>query len=133
MSNDLRVSHCPKCGKIYQVNMRNLCNDCKDEEDGQLRSLELLLRRNRHQTNEQLAEASSIPEDKIRVLIRLGRLRLFDYPNLSDVCDRCQAPIRKGTLCLSCTTKIQDDIAYAIEQERLLQERIRQNTYIARD
>ncbi|MBO9596264.1 MAG: hypothetical protein J7559_00345 [Cohnella sp.] len=133
MNNELRVAHCPKCGKIFQVNMRNLCNDCSTEEDSLLRTIELQLLRNRHMTNEELSEASSVPMDRIRVFIRSGKLKLYDYPKLADECDRCRKPIRSGTMCLACKTKIQDDIAYALEQERLLKERIRQNTYIARD
>ncbi|MFD0671980.1 hypothetical protein [Cohnella sp. GCM10027633] len=115
------------------MNMRNLCNDCMNEEDTTLRKLEVQLLRNRHMTNEQLSEAADVPEDKLRTLIRAGKLKLYDYPKLSDCCDRCRAPIRKGTLCLACSTKIQDDIDYAFEQERLLKERIRQNTYFARE
>ncbi|MFC5532215.1 hypothetical protein [Cohnella yongneupensis] len=133
MSKELRVAHCPKCGKIYQINMRNMCSTCSNEEDTTLRTLEVQLLRNRRMTNEQLAEASSVPADKIQVLIRAGKLKLFDYPNLADACDRCRGPIRKGTLCLACATQIQDDITHALEQERLLKERMRQNTYFARD
>lgn len=133
MNNELRVAHCPKCGKIYQINMRNLCNDCSTEEDTLLRKIEVSLLRNRHMTNEELAEVSTVPLDRIRVFIRSGKLKLYDYPKLSDVCDRCKGPIRKGTLCLACKTKIEDDITHALEQERLLKERTRQNTYIARD
>lgn len=129
----LNVGHCPKCGKIFQVNVRNLCNNCMHEEDTTIRKLEVLLMRNRHMTNEQLGEVSGVPEDRLRALIRGGKLKLFDYPKLTDYCDRCQAPIRKGTICLACSTKIQDDIEYALEQERLLKERIRQNTYIAKN
>lgn len=133
MNNELRVAHCPKCGKIFQINMRNMCNDCSSEEDTLLRKLEVHLLRNRHLTNEELSEASSVPQDRIRVLIRSGKLRLFDHPKLSDECDRCKGPIRKGTMCMACRTKIEDDIAHALEQERLLKERMRHNTYISRD
>lgn len=133
MNNELRVAHCPKCGKIFQVNMRNLCNDCSTEEDSLLRKIELQLLRNRHMTNEELSEASTVPVDQIRFFIRSGKLKLYDYPKLADECDRCRKPIRSGTMCLACRTKIQDDIAYALEQERLLKERMRHNTYISRD
>ncbi|WP_027088383.1 hypothetical protein [Cohnella panacarvi] len=98
-----------------------------------LRLIELQLLRNRHMTNEELSEASSVPPDRIRSFIRSGKLKLYDYPKLADECDRCQKPIRSGTMCLACKTQIQDDIANALEQERLMKERIRQNTYMSRD
>ncbi len=133
MSSELRVAHCPKCGKVYQINVRNLCTACSAAEDAQLRAIGEPLSRDRKLTNEQLAEASGVPEDLIRGLIRAGKLRLFDYPNLADACDRCHAPIRKGTMCLACVTKIQDEIEHAIEQDRLFKERMQRQTYISRD
>ncbi|WEK52955.1 MAG: hypothetical protein P0Y55_10125 [Candidatus Cohnella colombiensis] len=133
MSNELNVANCPKCGKIFQRNIRNLCQSCSTEEDTHLKVLEQQLLRNRQLSNAELSSKVAIPEDKIRYLIRSGKLRLHDYPNLADSCDNCEAPIRKGTLCLSCSTKIQNDIEYAIEQDRLLKERIKANTYISRD
>lgn len=133
MSSELRVAHCPKCGKVYQINMRNLCASCSAAEDAQLRAIEEQLSRSRLLTTEQVAEASGIPEDQIRGLIRAGKLRLFDYPNLADACDRCGAPIRKGTMCLPCVTKIQDEIEHAIEQDRLFKERMQRQTYISRE
>jgi hypothetical protein len=123
MSNDLRVAHCPGCGNIYQINMRNLCSKCSAKEDSYATAIEQTMRRNRQLNVEELSEAADVPQEKIRALIRLGRIRLFDYPNLADQCDVCAGPIRKGTMCKKCSTRIQDEIAHELEQERLLKER----------
>lgn len=132
MSNELRVAHCPSCGKIFQKNLRNLCSNCSTEEDTILNLIDKTLMRNRHLNLDELVEAIEIPRVRILAWIRSGKIKLFDYPNLADECNVCEGPIRRGTLCTKCTIKIQNDIAHALEQERLLKERIKAHTYIAR-
>lgn len=132
MSNELMVAHCPSCGKIFQKNLRNLCSNCSTEEDTILNLIDKTLMRNRHLNLDELVEAIEIPRVRILAWIRSGKIKLFDYPNLADECNVCGGPIRRGTLCTKCTMKIQNDIAHALEQERLLKERIKAHTYIAR-
>jgi uncharacterized Zn finger protein (UPF0148 family) len=133
MTNELRVAHCPKCGKIFQKNLRNLCSNCSTEEDTHISTIEKSLKQNRLLNLEELVEQSEIPRARILSWIRLGKIRLFDYPNLADECDVCAGPIRKGTMCTKCSTRIQDEIAHEIEQERLLKERIRANSYFSKN
>jgi len=87
--------------------------------------------RNRLLNNEQVAEAAAVPPEKIRAWIRTGKLRTADYPNLSDRCDLCRAPIRSGRLCPSCSGRIDADIARMMERERQQKERTNAaNVYI---
>jgi hypothetical protein len=132
MTNELKVAYCPACGKIYQKNMRNLCMNCQSEEDTHIRALEKTLMRNRQLNNEQLVAATDVPQEKLLSWIRTGKLKLYDYPNLSDQCDVCKGPIRRGKLCLKCSTKIQDDIAHELQQERLMKERLRASIFLAK-
>jgi len=132
MSNELKVAHCPKCGSIFQKNLRNLCSQCSDEEDAQLRSIETALGRNRKLSNAELAAATGLSESAIRAYIRSGKLRLYEYPELFDRCDSCAGPIRRGTICKPCANRIQDEIAHVLDQERKLKERIQLKTYIAK-
>ncbi|MFC5403089.1 hypothetical protein [Cohnella soli] len=134
MPNELLVAHCPDCGNVFQKNLRNLCFDCSSRMDEQTREMERYLMRNRMATNEQLAEAASISLRKLRSWIRTGRLNIFHYPNLADECDLCSSPIRKGHLCLSCSSKINDDIERVFDRERVQKERLRSaNSYIFRN
>lgn len=118
VSGELRVAHCPNCGNVYQKNFRNMCVNCASEEDKTIQAVESQLKRNRHLTNEQLAEMSAVPAGKIRALIRKGKLKLFDYPNLVDECDLCSAPIRQGKLCLDCTVRIQGEIKHELNRKK---------------
>ena len=131
MSIELRIAHCPECGNVFQKNARNLCVSCAAVVDDQLFSIERYLLRNRLASTEEAAKATNLPPERIRSWIRYGKLKVFDYPNLTDQCDLCQAPIRRGHLCSACSTRINDDIERTLERERMMKERLRAaNNYI---
>jgi hypothetical protein len=133
MSIELRVAHCPGCGNVFQKNVRNLCVSCSTISDEQMLSIERYLLRNRLASTEETAEATQLPPDRIRSWIRQGKLKLYDYPNLSDQCDLCQASIRRGHLCNPSATRINDDISRTFDRERILKERLRAaNSYITK-
>ncbi|MBB6731812.1 hypothetical protein [Cohnella zeiphila] len=123
MAIGLQVDQCPGCGGLYRANSRHLCPNCSAEEDGQLQTIERQLRRNRFLNNEQVAELASVRPERIRSWIRNGKLKLYDYPNLSDECDLCSQPIRSGKLCGSCVIRIQEQVRHEYEQDRLMKER----------
>ncbi|QJD83560.1 hypothetical protein [Cohnella herbarum] len=124
MSKELMVAHCPDCGNVFQKNVRNLCSSCAALLDEQIVTMERYLSRNRFATTEQLSLATNLPVQKIRGWIRKGKLRVFDYPNLADQCDLCSAPIRRGHICPTCSSRINDDIAKTLERERKMKERL---------
>ncbi|MDI4648631.1 hypothetical protein [Cohnella hashimotonis] len=93
--------------------------------------MEKELRANRKLTTEELAERVGERPELIRAWIRKGKLKVYDYPNLADACDLCQAPIRKGKLCPDCSLRIKSEVAHVYEQERLMQERKRrENSFL---
>jgi hypothetical protein len=97
-----------------------------------INTVEKSLNRNRQLNLQELAEVSGIPRGKILSWIRLGKIKLFAYPNLADECDVCAGPIRKGTMCNKCAARIQNEIAHELEQERLMKERIRASIYFSK-
>ncbi|CAG5092750.1 Putative flagellar protein [Thermobacillus xylanilyticus] len=44
------------CGKVFQVNLRNLCNECAEIHDRRFEAVDRYLMKNRHATTEQTAE-----------------------------------------------------------------------------
>lgn len=134
MSIELSVGHCPGCGNVFQKNARNLCLKCSSVFDQQLISVERYLLRNRFATTEQTAEATSLPVSQLRSWIRQGKIRIYEYPNLTDQCDFCSESIRSGNLCYNCSNKIKDDLALVLERERAMKERLRAaNNYISKN
>ncbi|RED65826.1 hypothetical protein DFP95_101318 [Cohnella lupini] len=134
MSIELRVAHCPGCGNVFQKNSRNLCASCASVADDQLNTIERFLLRNRFANTDETAAATMLPPEKIRSWIRQGKIKLFDYPNLSDECDLCRAAIRRGHICGACTIRINDDLTRTLERERVMKERLRvANSYISKN
>ncbi len=133
MSIELRVAPCPCCWNVFKKNPRNLCVSCASTVDDQLLSIERFLLRNRFANTEETAVATKLPPEKIRTWIRQGKLKTFDFPNLSDECDLCHAPIRRGHLCGACTIRINDDLTRTLERERVMKERLRAaSSYISK-
>ncbi|AZN40182.1 hypothetical protein [Paenibacillus albus] len=89
-----------------------------------MNTLEQTLRRSRHLTNEQLSEAAAVSVSRIRSLIRRGKLKLYDYPNLADACDLCESPVRQGKLCTKCVSRLKGDIAKDLEQRSQKKEHV---------
>jgi len=126
---ELKVDHCPGCGNVYQINMRQLCAACQSAEDSQLLAIESQLKLNRRLNNTEVAELTGIRPERIRSWIRKGKIKLYDYPNLADQCDLCAEPIRKGKLCVSCAMRIRSDVEREFERERQQKEKNRVNSY----
>ncbi|MCC3377378.1 hypothetical protein [Cohnella sp. REN36] len=125
MAVDLRIAHCPGCGQVFQKNMRGMCTTCSDAEDAQLAAIERELRRDRKLDTDQVAARTGLRPERIRSWIRKGKIRLHEYPNLTDACDLCAASIRRDKLCTACANRIRSAIQHEYEQERLMKDRRR--------
>ena len=113
----LKVSNCPQCGKVYQNNLRNLCQECIRSYDGKLNACLDFLRYNRKVTTQQLSGATGVPPQEVHAFIRENRLPLIGYPNLTYPCNSCSAPIRQHQLCVDCRIRIVTEINNMKERE----------------
>ncbi|NGZ74339.1 hypothetical protein [Saccharibacillus alkalitolerans] len=97
----LLVDYCPKCGTIFQKNLRNLCASCSSQTD---RSLNLCLDRlwtRPKSTTQELSDATGVSISELHAFIKSGRLP-SSYPNLTYPCESCGHETRSGRLCSSC-------------------------------
>ncbi|CAG7641859.1 flagellar protein [Paenibacillus allorhizosphaerae] len=106
----LKVSNCPQCGKVYQNNLRNLCQECIRSYDGKLNDCLTHLRFNRKATTEQLAGAAGVSPQDIHIFIKDNRLPLISYPHITYPCNSCSAPIRQHHLCGDCRIRLVSEI-----------------------
>lgn len=106
----LMVANCPRCGKVFQRNLRNQCTTCSTSINDQLKNGLDFLRRNYRSTNEQVCEAIGVSDLQLQVWMKEGKLQLSDYPNLNYQCASCAEPIRQHKLCVACSTRISRDI-----------------------
>lgn len=126
---ELKVAHCAMCGKVFQVNLRNLCNECAEIHDRRFEAVDRYLMKNRHATTEQTAEATGVPVKQIREWIRQKKISLAAHPNLTDVCDLCGGPSRTGHLCAKCSDRLRKDIDKMLAEEQAERERKREHSY----
>lgn len=126
---ELKVAHCAMCGKVFQVNLRNLCNECAEIHDRRFEAVDRYLMKNRHATTEQTAEATGVPVKQIREWIRQKKISLAVHPNLTDVCDLCGGPSRTGHLCAKCSDRLRKDIDKMLAEEQAERERKREHSY----
>jgi ribosomal protein L32 len=113
----LMVAHCPKCGQVYQKNIRNMCKDCTAAHDNLLNACHSYLRDHRKATNEELIEATGITEAQLTAFIKESRLPLYSHPNLTYACSSCGGRIRQHQLCANCRARITEDIQRMNERE----------------
>ncbi|NHN28793.1 flagellar protein [Paenibacillus agricola] len=106
----LMVANCPGCGKVFQKNLRNLCSYCVIALQSEFDACDRYLRSNRKSTTQQLSMATGVSEKQIMLWIKERRLSPSDYPNLTYPCNSCREPIRQQEMCMSCRTRLTNDI-----------------------
>jgi NMD protein affecting ribosome stability and mRNA decay len=106
----LQVANCPRCGRVFQKNMRNQCMDCSREIDTALNKCIDYLLRNRRASQEQVSQQTGVPFGYITTWIKEGKVLISDYPNLNYPCNCCGEPIRKHKMCLDCMVKLNREI-----------------------
>jgi hypothetical protein len=106
----LNVENCSECGRVHQKNLRNLCNDCMQLQNGEYEACYNYLRTNRKATNQELSSATGVMEQKIIAWIKEKRLSAVDYPNLTYPCNSCGDPIHNENLCLPCRSRLANEI-----------------------
>jgi len=114
----MNVGNCPRCGKVYVLNLSEVCPAC-------IKNFELMydkclkyLRDNRGTTLSQLSEATEVSVNQIAKLIREGRISIQGRPNMTYPCELCGAEIRDKSMCESCRLKLVKDVANNKEDEQ---------------
>src|SRR4051812_444551 len=103
------VINCPSCGNLMVRNkFRDVCGNCWKEEEKLYDIVYkfIRIRENRAATIPQVVEATGVEEEVLLKFIKMGRLKLTQFPNLGYPCDKCGTIIRTGKLCNSCAQEL---------------------------
>lgn len=119
----LKVANCPKCGKVYQINVRNLCQSCRREADDELDKCNAYLRDNRKASTEALSEATGVSVHHIHAFIKDNRLPVSFFSGLTNPCKSCGSPIRQQQMCAPCRIRLIAEVRKLQEQEARARER----------
>ncbi len=98
----LNVLNCPRCGKIYAKNFRELCLTCIKLTDEECDRCNKYLRENKIATIEELSKATNVETGQIIRFIRENRISIAKNPNIHYACESCATSIREGNLCSAC-------------------------------
>jgi len=108
------LTYCPRCGKLFNRNFRDVCNNCHQELEKDYERCVEHLRKNKGLDIQQLSEDMDVSIKQITRWIREGRISLMDAPNMSYPCESCGILIRDGHLCDSCRKRLNRDVRNAM-------------------
>jgi NMD protein affecting ribosome stability and mRNA decay len=103
--------NCPRCGKICNKNLRNLCPACIKLSDEECTLCNKYLRENKLVNVEELSRATNVDVAQIQRFIREGRISIEKNPNMSLRCEVCGKPIRDNHMCAECRSRLTRDLS----------------------
>ncbi|WP_456277624.1 TIGR03826 family flagellar region protein [Bacillus sp. AK128] len=121
------LANCPQCDKLFvSTPVQDVCPACYKEEQDLFNKVYDFIRKkeNRTATLVEVSEATEVEETLVIKWIRMGKLKLAQFPNLGYPCEKCKTIIRQGRVCDSCAKGIQTDLKkLQDEEERLKREK----------
>ncbi|KAA8785569.1 flagellar protein [Paenibacillus polysaccharolyticus] len=112
----MNLGNCPRCGKLYALNFRDVCSNCIKEMEQEYQICVDYLRENKGANIQELSDATEVSIKTITKFIREGRISIENAPNMMYPCEVCGMLIREGHMCDSCRTRLTKDLAGAARE-----------------
>ncbi|WP_042350844.1 TIGR03826 family flagellar region protein [Bacillus massiliigorillae] len=115
------VSNCPKCRAIFlRTKFRDVCDKCFKEEEKIFEEVYQYIRKkeNRKAMINQVVEDTGVDEDLLIKFIKMGKLKLSQFPNLGYKCESCGSFIQEGSLCATCTNNMRKQLKTYNQEEK---------------
>ncbi|XEC95372.1 TIGR03826 family flagellar region protein [Paenibacillus tarimensis] len=109
----MNLDNCPRCGKLFAKNFREVCVSCIKDIDREYEKCATFLRENRGASIYELSEETGVSVRQITKFIREGRISLINAPNMSYPCEVCATLIREGNMCTDCRAKLIKEVRSA--------------------
>ncbi|MBT2764799.1 MULTISPECIES: TIGR03826 family flagellar region protein [Paenibacillus] len=109
----MNLGNCPRCGKLYTVNIRELCPDCMKVIEKEYEKCATFLREQKGATIHEVSEATEVSVRQITKFIKEGRISIANAPNLAYPCEVCGTLIRESNMCESCRTRLTRELRQA--------------------
>ena len=101
----VNLKNCPKCGRVFAMTGRDLCQKCLELEDDDYAIVRRYVRDHPRSTVIEVAEETGVSEDIILQYLKDGRLVSNAFSEVI-TCERCGKSIRGGKYCESCKNVI---------------------------
>ncbi|MFD6439929.1 TIGR03826 family flagellar region protein [Peribacillus sp. NPDC060186] len=130
--------NCQNCNSLFVKKFHDVCDACYKEEEAKFDQVYAYIRKksNRTASMMQVVEATCVDEDLIIKFVKIGKLRISQFPNLGIPCEKCSTNIQSGRLCGECSDSLRTELqTFEDEEKRLtkIQERDKKNTYYIKD
>lgn len=99
----MKVRNCRRCGKMFVYVGRDVCPQCRAEEEEEFEQVREYLRNNPYADIEELYEKTGVKKETILSFLREGRLEVLDS-SLGGIgrCRICGKRIPQGRICQEC-------------------------------
>lgn len=105
----MNLDNCPRCGKLFAKNFREVCPACMRDIDKEYELCANYLREYRGSIITEVSDATGVSIKQITKFIREGRISIMNAPNMSYPCESCGTLIRDQNLCDNCRQRIEKD------------------------
>ncbi|MGO4547485.1 TIGR03826 family flagellar region protein [Paenibacillus sp. 2TAB23] len=105
----MNLDNCPRCGKLFAKNFRDVCPACMRDIDKEYELCANYLREFKGSIITEVADATGVSVKQITKFIREGRISIMNAPNMSYPCESCGNLIREQNLCENCRQRIEKD------------------------
>ncbi|RCW44821.1 TIGR03826 family flagellar region protein [Paenibacillus prosopidis] len=105
----MNLDNCPRCGKLFAKNFRDVCPVCIREIDKEYELCANYLREFRGSIITEVSDATGVSIKQITKFIREGRISLLNAPNMSYPCESCGTLIRENHICDNCRKRLEKD------------------------
>ncbi|MCU6708447.1 flagellar protein [Paenibacillus sp. J5C_2022] len=114
----MNLDNCPRCGKLFAKNFRDVCPVCMRDIDKEYEKCATYLRENKGAMITELSDQTGVSIRQITKFIREGRISMMDAPNLSYPCESCGVLIRENHLCDACRKRLTKDTRRMLDDEK---------------
>lgn len=97
----VNLKNCPKCGRVFAMQGRDLCQKCLELEDDDYAIVRRYVRDHPRSTVIEVSEETGVSEDIILQYLRDGRLISNSFAEVI-TCQQCGKSIRSGKYCDAC-------------------------------
>lgn len=105
----MNLDNCPRCGKLFSKNFRDVCPVCIRDIDKEYQLCADYLREYKGAMIGELSDQTGVSIKQITKFIREGRISMVNAPNLSYPCESCGTLIREHNLCDDCRARLVKD------------------------
>lgn len=114
----MNLDNCPRCGKLFAKNFRDVCPVCIREIDKEYELCANYLREHKGAIISELSDQTGVSIKQITKFIREGRISMMNAPNLSYPCESCGVLIRENHLCDACRARLTKDTRRALQSDQ---------------